>query len=50
MPSCDRCEYELGCFLPLRILHHYTGYPCKQGRKRKVLRQANIGEFKEVKA
>lgn len=48
--DCRKCEYEVGCFLPLKVLHHVTGYPCKQGRKRKVMRQASVDEFAGVPA
>jgi hypothetical protein len=45
--DCQRCEYERSCFLPLKVINKVTrhwGTFCKQGRKRKVVRQSTIQE------
>ncbi len=48
--TCQRCQYEQECFPILKLGHQYLGIPCRQGRKRKVMRQSNIAEFPEVTA
>ena len=45
--DCQRCEYEKTCFLPLKVINkvtrRWTTF-CKQGRKRKVIKQSTIQE------
>lgn len=45
--DCARCEHELTCFFLLKYLHHVFGMECRQGRKRKVIRQSTIAEVLE---
>jgi len=45
--DCLRCEYEPVCFIPLKVAHKLTRkwyQLCKQGRKRKVIKQCTIAE------
>ena len=48
--DCQRCEYEKTCFLPLKVINkvtrRWTTF-CKQGRKRKVIKQSTIQEALE---
>jgi hypothetical protein len=41
--NCGKCEYSEGCFPVLKLLHR-AGYPCRQGRKKKTVRQCTIAE------
>jgi hypothetical protein len=52
--DCPKCEYEPVCFVPLRIVNKIThkwflsmgrAPVCRQGRKRKVIRQSTIAEI-----
>jgi len=52
--DCPKCEYEPVCFVPLKVVNKLTrkwfmsmGKPtlCRQGRKRKVIRQSTIAEI-----
>lgn len=54
--DCTRCEYEPVCILPLKVVNRLTrkwflsmGRPtiCRQGRKKKVIRQSTIAEVIE---
>lgn len=45
--DCSRCEYEPVCFVPLKIANRLTRrwfQFCRQGRKRKVIKQVTIAE------
>lgn len=46
MPAaqCARCEYRAGCFPLLRLIQSINPGPCRQGRKRKAIRQSTIAE------
>ena len=55
--DCGKCEYEPVCWIPLRVankLSHRWFQFCRQGRKRKVIRQQTIAEvlvqFEQKKA
>lgn len=41
--DCARCENERRCWLPLKIAHKLFRV-CRQGRKRKVIKQSTIQE------
>ena len=48
--DCQRCEYERSCFLPLKVINkvaRHWGTFCRQGRKRKVIKQSTIQEVFE---
>ena len=48
--DCQRCEYERSCFLPLKVINkvaRHWGTFCRQGRKRKVIKQSTIQEALE---
>ena len=49
--DCRRCEYEPVCFVPLKLAHKITRQwtrLCKQGRKRKMMRQSTLAEIPVV--
>lgn len=41
--DCQRCEYERSCFMPLKVANKLFRV-CRQGRKRKVIKQSTIQE------
>ena len=41
--DCARCENERRCFILLKICHKLF-HVCRQGRKRKVIKQSTIQE------
>ena len=44
--DCPRCENERRCFILLKICHKLFRV-CRQGRKRKVIKQSTIQEALE---
>jgi hypothetical protein len=45
--DCNKCEYERTCWIPLKVANKLTRRWftfCKQGRKRKVIKQSTIQE------
>jgi len=44
--DCSRCENERRCFILLKICHKLFRV-CRQGRKRKVIKQSTIQEALE---
>ena len=44
--DCSRCENERRCFILLKICHKLFRV-CRQGRKRKVIKQSTIQEVFE---